>query len=337
MGGGRPGRAVRRYALHRLAQAVPVLIGVTIVAWALASLAPGDAARNYARQFSGSGRATPEEIEQARHDLRLDGNPVEQYLAWASRVLRGDLGRSFSTGRPVRDELSRRLPATIELALAGLALTLVIGVGLGIAAARWQGRGGDVVVRVLAVGGGAIPAFWMSLVLIWLFAARWHLLPSGGRDGALSSGLILPAAALALVYVGETVRLTRSSVAQAMGQEYVRAARARGLTERRVVAAHGLRNALLPVVTQLGLLLGELLAGAAVVEVVFAWPGLGKLAVDAIATKDYPVIQGVVLLSAVIYLAVGLILDLLYARLDPRVAVGRPSPAATPAALVGQR
>ena len=219
----------------------------------------------------------------------------------------------------MRSELGQHLPATVELALAALAFTVVFGIGLGIAAARWQGRAGDVVVRVLAVGGGAIPSFWLSLLLIWLLAARWHLLPSGGRDGPLSSGLILPTLALGLVFVGETVRLTRSSMAQAMGQEYVRAARARGLPERRVVIAHGLRNALIPVVTQLGLVFGTLLGGAAVVEVVFAWPGIGKLAVDAIASKDYPVIQGVVLLSAVIYLLIGLALDLLYGRLDPRV------------------
>ena len=325
MGGGRPGRAVKGYALRRLAQAVPVLIGVTIVAWALAALAPGDAARNYARQFAANGHPTAEEVEQARADLHLDGNLAQQYLAWASRVVRGDLGHSFASGRPVRDELTRHAPATVELALAAVAFTVIVGIGLGIAAARWKGRLGDVVVRVLAVGGGAIPAFWMSLILIWLFAARWHLLPSGGRPGPLSSALLMPALALGLVSVGETVRLTRSSLSHAMGQEYVRAARARGLSERRVVTAHGLRNALIPVVTQLGLLLGELLAGAAVVEVVFAWPGLGKLAVDAIATKDYPVIQGVILLSAVAYLAIGLVLDLLYGRLDPRVTVRRPA------------
>ena len=314
------------YVLRRLAQAFPVLIGVTIVAWALAALAPGDSARTYAHQYAASGRATPEEIEQARQDLHLDGNLAQQYLAWASKVVRGDLGRSFASGRPVREELARHLPATIELALAAIAFTVVVGIGLGIAAARWHGRAGDVAVRVLAVGGGAVPAFWMSLLLIWLFAARWHLLPSSGRQGLLSSGLIMPALALGLVYVGETVRLTRSSLVHAMDQEYVRGARARGLAERRVVTAHGLRNALLPVVTQLGLIFGAMLAGAAVVEVVFAWPGIGKLAVDGIGAKDYPVIQGVVLLSAVAYLVIGLLLDLAYGRLDPRVVGQDPGP-----------
>jgi len=174
---------------------------------------------------------------------------------------------------------------------------------------------------VLAVGGGAIPSFWLSLLLIWLLAAHWHLLPSGGRDGPLSTSLVLPTLALGFVFVGETVRLTRSSVAQTMSQEYVRAARARGLRERRVVTAHGLRNALIPVVTQLGLLFGTLLAGTAVVESIFAWPGIGKMSIDAIAHKDYPVIQGALLLSAVIYMVVGIALDLLYRRLDPRIVV----------------
>ena len=198
---------------------------------------------------------------------------------------------------------------------------VVVGVGVGVASAMWKGRFGDTALRVVAVGGGALPSFWLLLMLIWLFSVRWHLLPSFGRGPHLwSTNVILPAVALGLVHLGATARLTRSSMIDALGQEYVRAARARGLGERRVVIGHAFRNALLPVLTQTGLTFGSLLGGAVVVETVFAWPGVGKLATEAIAAKDYPVLQGTVLLSALVYLAVSTVIDVAYGVADPRIS-----------------
>lgn len=321
---------------RRLAQVIPVLFGVSVVTWGLTSLAPGDAAEVYARQFAENGRPSIEEIARSRQALHLDGNLFEQYAYWVSRVVRGDLGHSFVTGRSVAAELRGRLPATMLLAVAAITFVIVVGVGVGVAAAIWRGRVGDSVVRVVAVGGGAVPSFWLLFMLIWTFSVHWHLLPSFGRGPHLwSTNVILPAVALGLVHLGATARLTRSSMIESFGQEYVRAARARGVRERTVVVSHAFRNALLPVLTQTGLAFAGMLGGAVVVETVYAWPGVGKLATDAIAAKDYPVLQGTVLLSAIIYLTVSTLVDLAYGVADPRISDGYDHAGGHPEMLVG--
>ena len=309
------------FVARRLSQMAPVLFGVSVVTWGLTSLAPGDSAEIYARQYAENGRPTVEEIARARRSLHLDGSRPEQYLHWLGRAVRGDLGHSFSSGRLVTHEIGARLPATLQLAFAAIVFVVAFGITFGVAAALSHRRLGDTVLRFAAVGGGAVPSFWLALLLIWLFAAHWHLLPSFGRgDGAINTHLVLPVVSLGLVHVGAVARLTRSTMVDALNQEYVRGARARGLREHRVIVAHALRNALLPVVTQAGLTFGGMLGGAAVVETIFAWPGIGKLATDSIAAKDYPLLQGTVLVAALAYLLVGLALDLLYGRLDPRIS-----------------
>lgn len=311
----------RGFLGRRLAQAIPVLFGVSIVTWGLTSLAPGDAAEVYARQFAENGRPTVEDIVRSRQALHLDGNILEQYGYWLSRVVRGNLGHSFITGRAVSEELRQRLPATVYLAVTAIMFVVIVGVAIGVTSALWSGRIGDTTLRVLAVAGGAVPSFWLLLMMIWLFSVHWHLLPSFGRGPHLwSTNVILPAVALGLVHLGATARLTRSSMIDALGEEFVRGARARGLRERRVVMTHAFRNALLPVLTQTGLTFGSLLGGAVVVETVFAWPGVGKLATDAIAAKDYPLLQGTVLLSAIVFLIVGTVVDLAYGAADPRIS-----------------
>lgn len=308
------------FALRRLTQAIPVLAGVTLIAWALVALAPGDASEIYARQYAESGRPTAEEVERAREALNLDGNVVQQYLAWLSRVLQGNLGRSFATGAPLGDELRRRAWPTLQLALAGTLVAAGTGVTLGVVAALNRNRWPDAAARIVALASGALPSFFVSLLLIWLFAAKLNLFPSFGRGGV--EHLVLPSLTLGLAGAGAFTRLVRGSMLDVLSQDYVRAARARGLREYRAVTRHALRNALIPACTQLGLTLGALLSGAAVVETIFAWPGLGKLTVDAINARDYPAIQAVVLMSAVAYVLVNAGIDISYGFLDPRIRMG---------------
>lgn len=305
------------FALRRLLQTVPVLFGISIVTWALMALAPGDAAQLYAQQFADSGRPTREEIERARAELGLDGNIVQQYLVWASHAVRGDLGRSFRTGRHISTEITAALPATLQLAAAGSVVILATGLPLGVVAALYRNRWPDVLARLVALLGGSLPSFVLALGLIWLFAVRLDWLPSFGRSEARS--IVLPALALGLAGAGAYTRLLRASMLDSLGQEYILAARARGVGGFGVVVRHALRNALIPVVTQFGLTVGALLSGAVIVETIFAWPGIGKFAVDAVNQKDYPAVQGFVLFSALVYVGANVVVDMIYRVIDPRI------------------
>ncbi|MGH8910571.1 MAG: nickel ABC transporter permease [Egibacteraceae bacterium] len=305
------------FVLRRLGQTLPVLVGVSVVTWALVSLAPGDPAQIYARQFSESGFPSQAEIARARQRLGLDGGVVEQYLRWAGSAVTGDLGVSFRSGSPVTAELAARLPATLQLAFAAMAVIVLVGVTFGVAAALTRDRWPDLLLRGVALLGGAVPSFVLALLLIGVFAVSLGWLPSVGRGGWRH--VVLPAAALGLAGCGVFVRLVRAALLDSLAQEYVLAARARGLGEWAVVVRHALRNALAPVISQLGLTFGLLLSGAAIIEVIFAWPGAGKLAVDAINARDYPVVQGFVLASTLAYIAVNLAVDVAHRLLDPRV------------------
>lgn len=305
------------FVLRRLLQTVPVLIGISIVTWGLMALAPGDAAEIYARQFAAEGRPTAEEITQARVELDLDGNIVQQYLAWARHAVRGDLGRSFRSGRMVMDEMLLHLPATLQLTAAASAVILAIGIPLGVVAALTQNRWPDALARLVALVSGAMPSFWLALLLILLFAVRLGWLPSIGRGDWRN--LVLPALALGLAGAGRYTRLLRASMLDSLSQEYILAAKARGVGRFGVVVRHALRNALVPVVTQFGLTVGALLSGAVVVETIFAWPGIGKFAVDAIGQKDYPALQGFVLFSALVYVGANVAVDIVYRLIDPRI------------------
>ena len=306
-----------RFLAWRMVQTLPVLFGVSVIAWGLVSLAPGDASRIYARQFAESGRPTDAEVELAREELGLDGGLVTQYRVWAGRALSGDLGKSFTTGAPVVNEMHRRVWPTVQLALGATLVMSVVGIPLGVVAALHRNRWPDTAARLVSLSSGALPSFFVALFLIWAFAAKLGWFPSLGRGGI--EHLVLPSIALGMGGAGTFTRLVRASMLDVLSQDYVMAARAKGLREMRVVTRHAFRNAMIPVVTQMGLTVGALLGGAAIVEVIFSWPGVGKLAIDAIAARDYPVIQAVVLTSAIIYVLVNVAVDIAYRAIDPRI------------------
>lgn len=286
--------------------------------------------------FGGLTPISAQEKAQLREQLGLSGSPIHQVSSYAGGLIRGDLGRSLTTGVPVTRIVAERLPATLELALAALVVALLIGVPAGILAALHRDRFADYASSVLLLAGFAIPSFVLGPVLIYVFAVRLDWLPTSGEQAslwhALADGspreagtalrfLCLPALALGIPLAAVSARLTRSAMLEALRQDYVRFARAKGLPNR-VVTRHALRNALIPVVTVLGVQLGFLLSGVFIVENVFAWPGLGRTAVQAIDSLDYTVVQGVVLVSAALFLTVNLVVDILYVAIDPRIRLG---------------
>lgn len=302
----------------RLVQAALVLFGVSLLSWALSAMAPGDAAEVQARRLAGGTPPTAEQVQHMRVAMGLDQPVATQYLRWVGRLMHGDFGASYATGRPVAYEVWQALPATITLTTAALVLLLAIGLPLGTVAALQHERWADFSVRVLALLCGALPSYWLGLLLILCFAVLLHWLPSGG--GGSARHLVLPALTLALTGAGTYARLMRAALREHLSAEHVRAARARGLAARQVFVRHVLRHAALPVLAQCGLSVGGLLGGAVVVETIFAWPGIGLLAVDAAQEHDVPLLQGVVLVGAAAYLAASLLVDGLSLLLDPRLS-----------------
>ena len=293
-----------------------------MLAFLLANLAPGDAARaTFERQQGRPPNAA--ELTLVRHELGLDKPMVERYVDWLSGAVRGDLGETYASGAPVLDELLRRFPATLEIAAAGTLLAVVLAVPLGILAAVRRNSLLDQLTRVTALFASSMPAFWLALLLIILFSVKLQLLPASG-SGSLEH-LILPALSLGLGESAIVARLVRSSLLEVLGEDYVTTARAKGISETRVIVRHALRNALAAVVTQVGLVFGFLLAYSAIVEIVFVWPGIGRLAVDAIGQRDYAMIQGFVVFAGTVFVLVNLVVDLLYLWLDPRVSLGPPA------------
>ena len=263
--------------------------------------------------------ATRADIAQYRHAMGFDDPVIVQFLRYLGHVVTGNFGQSLRFGRPVLGLVAERLPATALLAVTALAWSTLLGFALGIAAAVARGTALDLVVRLLALSGQAIPVFWLGLLLLLVVALQWRLLPTGGYGGV--SHLILPALILGAYYMSAVTRLVRVSLIEALQQDYVRTARAKGLSERRVVLVHALRNALIPVLTVQALQFASLLGGALVTEIIFAWPGIGRLAVQAIQNRDFPLVQATVLLSAVAFVVVNLLVDLAYAWLNPRVRI----------------
>lgn len=302
-----------RYVLKRLIQAVLVLLGVSLTTFIVSHLT-GDPVALIAPE-----NASREEKEQLRQFLGLDRPLVEQYATFVGKALGGDLGYSFVQRTKVTDLVLERLPATVELALVAFLLALVLAVPLGIVIALKRNTAWDVVVTGIAMVGQAAPSFWIGLMLVVVFAVELQLLPVAGYGGV--AYIVLPAVTLALQSASRLTRLVRASVLEVLGSDYVRTARAKGLREPVVLWVHAFRNAMIPVVTMAGLELAELLSGAFITETIFAWPGIGRLAVDAVSQRDFPVIQGVVLVAAAIFVVVNLVVDLLYAAIDPRVKV----------------
>jgi ABC-type dipeptide/oligopeptide/nickel transport system permease component len=301
------------YIVRRLLVAIPTLLGVATVVFSLLRLLPGDPAVLIAGP-----EATPESIGHIREQLGLNLPLWQQYLGFLGRVVRGDFGISTRTGAPVAQEIITRVPYTAELAFASLVLAIALGVTAGVLASTRRTGPLDVGISGGAVFGVSMPTYWLGLMLVIVFAVNLHVLPAAGVDrGPLS--LILPAITLALFSMGLIARQTRSAMLEVLGQDFVRTARAKGAGRRVVLVRHALRNALLPIVTTIGLQFGTLLGGAVLTESIFAWPGVGRLLVDSIGSRDYPIVQGVVLLLSVSFIAINLLTDLAYAYVDPRI------------------
>lgn len=300
------------YVLRRLFEAVPVILAVTFIVFVSVRLIPGDPARTIAGL-----EASDATVEAIREDLGLDRPVLAQYLTFMSHLVTGDLGTSYYYGTPVTQEVLRHFPATLWLALAGLALSILIGVGIGTISAVKRGTWLDRGTLVFAIAGVSMPSFWLALVLIIVFAVNLGWLPAGGYG--TWRHMILPSLTLGLFGAGTIARLTRSSVLEVLRQDYVRTARSKGLPSRVVLGKHALRNAMVPVVTLLGLQLGAFLSRAVVTETVFGWPGIARLTVTAVLDRDFPLIQGSVLWLALVFIATNLFVDLVYAVIDPRI------------------
>lgn len=304
------------YVGRRLWSLVPVWLGISLLAFALGNLVPGDPVEMILLQRTGE-IPTRAAVEQLREQLGLNAPAPLRYARWVGQAARGDLGVSYRTGVPVGQALLERLPSTLELAAMSLILAIVIALPLGVAAAVRRGSWVDHGSRLIALLGTSVPAFLLGYALIMVFAVALHLLPVAGSDGAAS--LILPVITLALAEAAALTRLTRATMLEVLGEDYVRTARAKGVPRGRVLFRHALRNALNPLVTLTGVRAGRLLGGAVIVETVFARPGIGKLVVDSIHDRDYPLIQGFVLLMGSIFLLANLAVDLSYTGLDPRM------------------
>jgi peptide/nickel transport system permease protein len=332
-----------KYAGRRLVGLVPVVFGVTVITFLLSQVIPADPATVLAGDA-----ATPDMVASIKHQYGLDRSPIEQYGHYVWRLLHGDLGTSIFSGRPVRTDLASRFAATFELATVAIVVALVLGVALGALAAVHRGSVVDQITRVIALFGAAVPVFWLAIVLVYFFYSKLGWFPATGRVNlsdrlptpitrsvlidSLVQGrwhtfvdalrhIVLPAGTLAIMGAGVIARVTRASMLDVLDQEYIRAARAKGLSRRRVVYVHALRNALLPTVTVAGITYGSLLGGAVLTETVFNWPGLGNYAVSAMFRSDYPALMGVVLVMALAYAVINLVVDVVYVLLNPVVTV----------------
>jgi ABC-type dipeptide/oligopeptide/nickel transport system permease component len=303
---------VLRYCVRRVLLAVPVLLGVATLVFSLIHLVPGDPAQ----AMMGDG-ASPQDVADLRVSLGLDQPLLSQYATFLRRALGGDLGKSFRTGQPVTTMIAERVPATAELAVAAMVVAVVIAIPLGVVAAVWRGTAIDYGAMTFALAGVSIPNFWLGPLLAIVFAVELGWLPVSGRGTV--ANLILPAISLGLALAAILARMTRASLLDELNELYVRAARARGVSSARAIATHALRNSMVPLLTIIALQFGAVLTGAVITETIFAWPGIGRLLIQSIGFRDYPVVQGCILLIAVTYVTVNLVTDVMYGVLDPRI------------------
>jgi peptide/nickel transport system permease protein len=312
-----------RFIVRRLLAAIPVLFLVSLITFGLLWLVPGDPASIFL-----DASATQEALERVRRELGLDRPFLLRMGEWYLRLLQGDLGTSLLLNRSVTSAIFERLPVTLSLTLLAFCFAVLIGVAAGVLAAVRHGRAADQGMMALALLGLSIPEFWLGLVLIWMVAVLLPIFPAGDYVAFAQSPwqwarhIALPTFTLACVQMGFVARMTRSSMLEVLGQDFVRTARAKGLPEPYVVIRHGLVNAMVPIVTVMGIMVGALLGGAVVIEQVFSIPGMGRLIIGAVLSRDFPVIQGGLLFLALIYLLVNIVVDLLYAVIDPRVRLG---------------
>jgi peptide/nickel transport system permease protein len=303
---------MKAYVLRRLWQSALTLVGVSVLVFVILRVVPGDPAKMLLPDG-----APQSAVDELNRQLGLHEPLHVQYAIFVRSVFRGDFGQSFQYRAPALQVVVERLGATVQLALAALVITVGVGVSLGIVAAVRRGTGYDYASTVLAVLGQSLPNFWLGIMLILLFGVALRWLPTSGFESWRH--LILPAVTLAAFPMALVARLTRSSMLEILGRDFIRTGRAKGLAERAVILRHALRNAAVPLLTVLGLQIGTLLGGAVITESVFAWPGMGKLVVDAIFFRDFPVVQTVLILSATIFVLINLLVDLLYTVIDPRI------------------
>jgi len=314
---------VVRFIIRRLLASIPVLLLVSMITFGLLWLVPGDPASIFL-----DASATAEALDRVRHELGLDRPFLVRMGEWYLRLLQGDLGTSLLLNRGVTEAILERLPITLSLTAMAFVLAVLLGVAAGVLAAMRHGRAADQGLMSLALLGLSLPEFWLGLVLIWLVAVLVPIFPAGdyvafAKDPwQWARHLALPTFSLACIQMGFVARMTRSSMLEVLSQDFIRTARAKGLPEPYVVLRHGLVNAMVPIVTVMGIMVGALLGGAVVTEQVFSIPGLGRLIIGAVLSRDFPVIQGGLLFLALIYLTVNLVVDLLYAVIDPRVRLG---------------
>jgi len=309
-----------RLLLTRLAALLPVLFGVCFLSFALLSLIPGDPVTALLGL-----EADPAAAAALRAKYALDQPFLLRFIVWLGNVLTGDFGRSIQTGRLVLDMVATALVPTLELGLCALLISLVIAIPAGVISASRRNSLADFGASLVALFGLSLPSFWLAILLVLFLSIRLSLFPASGYVPFLDDPvealrhIALPALTLGVAMAAATMRMTRAAMLEALGADYIRTARAKGLPWRRVVWKHALRNALIPVVTLVGLQLGQLMGGVVVTETVFAWPGIGKLTVDAIFARDYPVVQGAILAAAVLFVLINLATDMIYAVLDPRM------------------
>jgi peptide/nickel transport system permease protein len=307
---------MHRYLIRRLLLTIPVLLGVATLVFSLIHFIPGDPAQ----AMLGEG-AAPEDVAELRERLGLDRPLLVQYGSFLQGLARGDLGVSLRNDQPVLNQIVERMPATAELAFASMAVAVLIALPLGIIAAVWRGTAIDYGAMTLSLVGISVPNFWLGPLLAIVFAVELGWLPVGGRG--TPAHLVLPAVTLGAALAAILARMTRASLLEELREPYVLAARAKGVSRSRAILHHAFRNSLIPIVTILGLQFGVVLTGAVITETIFAWPGIGRLLIQSISFRDYPTVQGCVLLIAVTYVGVNLLTDLTYGFLDPRIRVDR--------------
>lgn len=302
--------------LRRIGLLIPVWIGITLLTFLLTNLTPGDPARLMLQRELGH-QPNAEQVAEAREKMGLNDPMPVRYLRWLGDAVQGDLGTSYRNGAPVLESLASRFPATLQIASLGLLISLVLAIPLGIFAAVYRRSLLDHFSRVFALLGAAMPSYWVAYLLILLFAVNLGVLPVAGSSSW--KHMILPALALGIGGSASMMRVVRSEMLENLGQDYVRTARSKGLSNSAVLGRHALRNAMLPVSTILGMRLAGMLGGAVIVETIFSWPGIGKLVVDAIFDRDYPIIQGFVLFMGTVTLLINLVVDIGYGIIDPRI------------------
>jgi peptide/nickel transport system permease protein len=303
---------VTRFLIRRFLLTIPVLIGVATLVFSLIHLVPGDPVQAMLGES-----ASPQDVAQLRTRLGLDRPLYQQYVSFAAGVVHADLGTSLRTNQPVTTVILERMPATMELALAAMVVAVLIAIPLGIIAAVRKGTRVDYAATTLALVGISMPTFWLGPLLAIIFSVWLGWFPVSGRGTV--ANLVLPAITLGAPLAAILARMTRASVLEELRELYVMAARARGVSEARAVLAHAFRNSLIPIVTVIGLQFGSVLTGAVITETIFAWPGVGRLLVQSISARDYPAVQGCILLIAITYVSVNLAIDVLYGFLDPRI------------------